>query len=407
MLQMTRCVECAKKGPSGVPIGSSMILKTYILVGLLYATPQALAEGLAAPAIKSYDKSELRLSCPTNPNRDLGDLAAAGAVHMLNHLGKSLEEPERRQRVLDLSSKVPAKGTYGAYSLSGSGPSQQKGPDIYGMRSLAGLDMQRVIKTEAKNSPQFIALIKMAKVDIKPGSLFAPTPAPAASSDNLRYGLAVSSITIAPYTPSFAAQSDSMEELRYAGHAKVEWSIEPLTETNRRLIFQDGSADTAPAPTAKWHFLKLPSPNFSTSATAEGGSDVTRIDARALPTLRFELSQEDGYYKLTYRTSGQGNRIGAEHTLKAPIAGTIMVGRRFDAQYRLLETAAYELLYVPDLPSLNVHQMHIEQRYTADLSTRMGVSHAIGITARGEARGQVAQDSERPRAYGLKYSHSF
>jgi len=384
-----------------------MILKRYILVGLLYAAPQALAEGLAAPVIKSYDKSELRLSCPTNPNRDLGELAAAGAIHMINHLGKSLEAPERRQRVLDLSSKVPPKGTYGAYTLNGSAQPQQKGPDIYGMRSVAGLDIQRVIKTEAKNSPQFTALIKMAKVDIKPGSFFAATPAPAAPSDNLHYGLAVSSITMDSDTPPFASQSDSMEDLHYAGRAKVEWSIEPLTENKRRLIFQDVSPDPAPTSDVTSPYLKLPSPNFSTSATAEGSNDVTRIDARALPTMRFELTQEDGYYNLTYRTNGQGNRIGVEHTLKAPVAGTIKVGRRFDDHYRLLETSAYELLYSPDRPSLNVHQMHIEQRYTADLATRLGVSHTVSITARGEARGRVAQETERPRAYGLNYSHSF
>jgi hypothetical protein len=123
--------------------------------------------------------------------------------------------------------------------------------------------------------------------------------------------------------------------------------------------------------------------------------------------MRFELSQEDGYYSLSYRTSGKGKKIGAEHVIKAPIVGTLKIGRRFDDRLRLLETSAYEILCAPHLPSLNVHQMHIERRFTADLSTRLGVSHSIGVTARGEAQGPEAQSADRPRAYGINYSHSF
>ena len=389
-----------------------MLFKRSILLSLLALAPLARAEPfvdrLAPPSNNSSTNSKLRSSPPPNPNPDLGMLAFSGTVYLLNTIGNGLADPARRQRVHDLSSQAPVKESYGARSRNGSVALRHETPDIYALRSVAGLDVQKVIKSQAKNIPQVVAVVKMAKVEIKPGSMFTSEPTPNAALDPLRYGLVVNSITPDPSSPPLASLGDSMDDLRFAGRAKVEWGVEPLTETNRRRLFQDVASDS-PQPTAEdsAYSLRLPSPNFSTSATTEGGDDVTKVDARALPSLRFELSQEDGYYTLSYRTSGKGKKIGAEHVIKAPIVGTLKMGRRFDDHLRLLETSAYEILCAPHLPSLNVHQMHIERRYTADLSTRLGVSHSIGVTARGEAQGPVAQSADRPRAYGINYSHSF
>jgi len=389
-----------------------MLFKRSILVSLLALAPLARAEPfadrLAPPSNKPSTNRELQSSPPPNPNPDLGMLAFSGAVFLLNTIGHGMADPARRQRVQDLSSQVPVRESYGARSLNGNPAQHHETPDIYALRSFAGLDVQKVIKSQAKKAPQVVAIVKMAKVDIKPGSLLASEPTPNATHDPLRYGLVVNSITPDTNSPPLASLGDSMDDLRFAGHAKVEWGVEPLTETNRRRLFQDVATDSAqPAAGKSPYSFRLPSPNFSTNATAEGGDDVTKVDARALPSMRFELSQEDGYYSLSYRTSGKGKKIGAEHVIKAPIVGTLKIGRRFDDRLRLLETSAYEILCAPHLPSLNVHQMHIERRFTADLSTRLGVSHSIGVTARGEAQGPEAQSADRPRAYGINYSHSF
>jgi hypothetical protein len=109
---------------------------------------------------------------------------------------------------------------------------------------------------------------------------------------------------------------------------------------------------------------------------------------------------------MTYRTKMDGDRLSLEHAFKVPLAGTVALGRRFTDSWEVIETSAYNILYDKRLPLLSVHHMNIEQRYKADLAKSYG-NHTVGVEARGEAKGELEDETTRPEAFSLTYTNKF
>jgi hypothetical protein len=190
-----------------------------------------------------------------------------------------------------------------------------------------------------------------------------------------------------------------MDDLKYAGHAEVKWTIGPLNEDNERPVF------TAPPPEGeavggRFGGSKYPRAKFKGNATPENFENLAKVDNKNPPLWRFDIAQEDDLYKLTYRTQMSGKKVNAEHTFRVPIAGTAALGRRFTDNWDVIETSAYNILYDKRLPMLSVHYMHIEQRYKADIAKQFGPT-AVGIEGKGKATGKVVAPEDPKEAYSF------
>jgi hypothetical protein len=203
--------------------------------------------------------------------------------------------------------------------------------------------------------------------------------------------------------------ADTGDELEYAGHADVKWTIEPITEEHGRHVFDGVTPDVPPppAPDDTGFRMKMPSANFHTDASTDTVEDISKVSTNALPNAKFELIQDDDFYRFTYRTTMQGHKIGMEHAFKQPVVGTVAVGRRFTDHFDVIETSAYNILYDKRLPMLSVHQMAIEKRYKADLSHTFNGNHTVAVAARTDAQGVLEHPEEKGRALSVNYAHDF
>lgn len=380
----------------------------------LTITPEALADLKTGKAearfvTRAYSKEELRKSsAPANPNIDFNQKLGEEVATLLNLMSQGFKDAAKTQRLNDLQSKEPGKGAFTERAAALQDAPKSPETDVKGVRSFFGLEFQKVARKEAKEKIRaFDKLIKLAKVDLKVGSLWKRSSPPQETSGSVRYGLVVKEIVPNQNVPQMALISDSEEELRYAGHADVHWTIGPVNEAPGR-IFEGMSFESPAAKKADERFnLKLPKPDFHTNVSTDPIEDLTKVETSPLPNVRFELLQDEDYYKLSYSATPQGKQVGMEHQFKIPVSGTLALGRRFNDKFQVVETSAYNVLVDKRLPGLSLHQMHIEQRYSADLGTTLPGNQEITLTARGEAKGPVAKEADRPEAYGLTYKREF
>ena len=366
----------------------------------------------AAPddAIKYWSKSELRQSMPAVSQSRADDLYKATTA-VLNRMAGTFTDPLRRQRLDSLQSARYDASAYTTALVVGktlpSGP--DKDSQVQGMRSFLGLEAQRAIRTEVKSTWRgYDRLINMARVNLNL-SATGDDRDHAVAAPPVRYGLIVKDIIPDQHSPRLAALSDSYDELNYAGHATVKWTIGPVTDSARRPI---SSPPTEPAAEKEDPDLRqwLPSPKFHTNVTTdETVDDPTRLmDKNAtLPSLRWEVVQDDGLYKAVYRSTGQGQRLGLEHQVSLPVSGTLRLTQRVDDKGNAIESSASGLLVDSKLPAIGVRQHHLEKRYGADFGYSFPGQHGLTISGRGRSQIPTARPEDAPERYDLIYSHQF
>lgn len=375
---------------------------------------------------KRYSKEELQKKMPGNPVIGLDYRIAQEVTGVINQVGTNLGGGDQSKIIADARTSQPAKDDllFRAATLQ-EGPSTRHA-NIEAMRVMLASETQKAASTKAKTKFDFVSKIGAGfkfNLDIK--SLFsrsgAKPSAPVAQSGNVRYGLIVEDIVPDLKSPKRAALgSSAAEEMKYAGHAEVRWTIGPISESRNAPIFAPvaSSADTVSArktgSAAPGHDddlfarVKIPSPNFNGTATPENFENFAKVDKANMPAWRFDLVQEDGYYNMSYRTATNGKRLSVEHNFRIPVAGTVEIGRRFDDKWDVLETSAYNILYAKNAPLLSVHYLPVEDRLKADLNKTYG-SHVIGIQGRGKAPepAKLAHPEEAPEAYSLTYTTTF
>lgn len=173
------------------------------------------------------------------------------------------------------------------------------------------------------------------------------------------------------------------DELLYAGHADVEWTIGPMTEDSSRKLFTEtvGASVARTERSAYLPGLRLPDPSFS--AKLEPGSLAAYVTQRDDPNAkgaRLVVSQDQDYYQFAYQANTRGKKLTAEHGVRVPVAGEMAIGRRFDDQFELIQTSAYNVLMDKRAPAVNLHYLHQEKRYKGDVKiARAGVQVGMAV----------------------------
>ena len=408
-----------------------------VVTTTLFVTPDAWARiqaGKAEPAFvingtkpsqssiftKTYTKEELSQKMPGNPVITMDQRLMTEVTGVLNGIARNLKGSDQQAAIDNLRSREPTANewalrvaafgeTEGDWSTQGPGNSKISGkkdaaPEA--IRTFFAGESQKVASSTAKaRTPIFSRFGQGLKWNFGLSSLFgkketAPAQT-AAAQGNVRYGLIVQDIKVDENAPKRAALSDSTDELQYAGHAEVQWTIGPMTEEHGRKVYTEESTTPDGRPTIGG--IRLPSPNFRGAVTPENFDNLAKVDQANKPLMRFDVTQEQGYYNMAYRTELSGKRINVEHSFVAPVAGTVALGRRFNDNWDAIQTSAYNVLYDKRLPLLSVHFMNIEQRYKSDLSYNIK-GHVVGLSGRGEAKGTVANEGDRPEAYSVNYT---
>ncbi len=425
-----------------VPAAASAKLKrvpmlVMIVTTTLFVTPEAWARiqsGKAEPAFviggvkaaesnfvtKTYTKEELSKKMPGNPVVTMDQRLMTEVTGVLNGIARNLSGSDQRAAIDNLRSRAPTDDemglriaafgdTEGDWSTQGPGNDKLSGKKAAApeaIRTFFAGESQKVASANAKSRVPFFSRFGQGfKWDFNLGSLFGKkdqAPAQTAAKGNVRYGLIVQDIKVDKNAPKRAALNDSTDELQYAGHAEVEWTIGPMTEEQGRKVYHEEAKVEGGRPTIGG--IRIPSPKFKGGATPENFENLAKVTEANKPLMRFDLTQEEGLYNMAYRTELTGKKISVEHAFTVPVAGTVALGRRFNDNWDVIQTSAYNVLYDKRLPLLSVHYMNIEQRYKADLSYNFK-GHVVGVGARAEATGTVASEAERPEQYSVNYTH--
>ena len=379
--------------------------------------PRALAliaEGRATPELapviveKNWEKGELGQSIPGNPILGIDERVADELTAILLRMAKNQATEKSRQTQQGLVTVQPSKNDY-MFRLASLKDAPQtrtaEGPAILGYMGGEG---QKAGSDHIKENVQLINQVqKGLSFNLDFSSIFQRKSKNARPSGQLRYGLVLKDIKPDPRAPKRAAIGDMSDDLIYAGHAKVEWTIGPLDEERGRVIYKGAmnldSSDSNPKASI-WYYI--PKPSFRVHFKPELGN-LTGLNGQNLPKWTIELHQDEGYYTLVYQTKTTGERIAQEHRFKIPIYRQMNIGRRFNDKWQVIETNASNILIDKQLPIVSVHQMHLEQRYKVEAAQNIG-RHRLGFAHQSEAMNpQIVIENQRPESYSLKYETEF
>lgn len=218
----------------------------------------------------------------------------------------------------------------------------------------------------------------------------------------VRYGLIVRDIQPDLGGVKRASTTTTPEEIAHAGRARVQWGIGPLEEHEERPIMVE--PNELPAQRS-FGGLMIPSARFKGSARAES-FNMSGQNRGQLPPWRFDLTQEDQLYKLTYRTQKNPQIGNVEHSLNVPLVGSLSLGQRYSETFSQVETSASGVLIDRRLPQVILHYMHLEERYRAEVQTTVR-GNKVGATARTKVRGITDRPDEATEAYSLTFSKDF
>lgn len=365
--------------------------------------------------VKHYTKDELKEQIPANPVVGFDERIAVELTGVINRVGKNMGGKDQREAFDKARTTDPTADQWRVQAAAMADAPEQRKANVEGMRSLLATESQKAATTTAKSKFDLVGKLGGGfKFNLDLKSWFSgdksgkqtATNAAAAKGGNIRYGLIVEDIVPDLKAPKRAAVGND-QELEYAGHAEVKWTIGPIEEAATRRMFEPVSQDGLSGKSTSAGGLKIPSPNFSGTLTPENLENFAKVDKENMPAWRLDLAQEDGLYSMAYRTKTNGERISVEHMFKLPIAGTIELGRRFSDNFDVVQTSIYNILYDKRMPLLSVHYMDVQQRYMADLTKTFG-SHSVGVAARGKAKNTEGLKSDEVNEnYTINYTNQF
>jgi hypothetical protein len=392
-----------------------------VVTTTVFVSPEAWAriqEGRGEPVLvggedggvmtKRYTKEELSQKMPANPIVGIDQRLVQEVSGVLNRMARGFSASDTQESMEKLKTKMPTDTEAGLRLSALSDVPETRKANGVKLRTFMTSESQKAASAQAKSKVDIVNRLGNGfGFGLNFGQMFGSSKKggeETAQRGTVRYGLIIKDIVPDENAPKRAAIADSGEEYELAGHAEVEWTIGPIDEAQGRKLFPAQGEESG----GKNSFfgLKIPSANFKGNVQPENAENLAQVGKGALPNLKVDVSQEEDLYKMTYRTKMDGERISLEHEFKMPVAGTIALGRRFTDSWDVIQTSAYNILYDKRLPLLSVHQMNIEQRYKADLAKTYG-SHTIAVEMRGEAKGEVADEADRPRAYSLNYTTKF
>lgn len=364
--------------------------------------------------VKHYTKEELNKKAPANPVVGFDDRIAQELTGVINRVGKNFSGSDQRAAYEKLQTLNPTEDQWRYQVAAMRDAPETRKANVEGMRLFLAAESQKAATTQAKSKFDFISKVGSGfkfNLDLKSWFTGKSDKEKVAKIEgpkggNIRYGLIIEDIVPNMKSPKKAAVGDT-QELAYAGHAEVRWTIGPLEEQSGRRMFEPVGSDGLAGEDDVASGIKIPSAKFNGTVTPENFENFAKVDKDNMPSFRFDLAQEDGLYAMAYRTKTNGERLSVEHMFKLPVAGTVEIGRRFSDNFDVVQTSVYNILYDKRLPLLSVHYMNVQDRYMADLSKTFG-KHSVGVTARGEAKNTKDLKAEEiPEAYSLTYTNLF
>jgi hypothetical protein len=377
--------------------------------------PSALAlvaSGDAAPVLapmveKTWNKDELSKKLPANPMRGLDARLADEVTAILQRMAANQRGDDERRQQRKIVTEQPSKEDYLMHldALKTAPAARRANGDA--IREYFGGQSQKAGSDHIKERVELIKKLQSGlNFDLNLGTMLDDTPKEKVKSGSVRYGLVLKDIKADPKAPQRAAVSDSSDDLQYAGHADVQWTIGPLSEAQGRSVYSPSPTPSASESKGLFGWLRIPKPSFKGRAKPEIGN-LAGVSGDSLPNWTLEFYQEEGYYTLTYKSKSTGERLGQEHQVKVPLYGDLAVGRRFNDKWDAIETAAYNVLIDKNLPIVSLHHMHIEERYRVNAAHRIG-PHRIGVEHQSVAMNEdVVKEKDRRESYAMKYERDF
>ena len=351
--------------------------------------------------VKSYSREELKQPASDLTNREFHERFIGEVTDLMNRIRNSLSGDAERRTIDGLKTQQPDAQRWSQSQSLLSGQAETRRADSQAIRAFFASQSQRAVTNSARDRVPALNQLTSLRFDfdLQPNSRDSGAEQP--SGRNLHYGLIVRDIEPDMGGAKSASTSTTPDEFANAGRAHVQWDIGPLEEVeDRPIIPSDGASSSAPRSIAG---IMIPSTRFKGSAQPEnlgGGSQGQ------LPAWRFDLTQEDRLYNLTYRTRANSQVGNVEHSLNAPLFGSLAVGQRYSEKLSQVETSASGILLDKRLPHVIVRYLHIEERYRAEVQTQIQ-GHRFGAAARTKVHGKVDRPEEANEAFSVTFSKDF
>jgi hypothetical protein len=378
----------------------------------------------------SYSDEDLAKSMPENPSITLNQRILSEMNALLNQIGKNQGKGDSKKSRSSVMSSEVSKKSYMEHLSAWKEAPASKEADGGKISEFFNVEAQRAGSDMAKTRISFLQSIKSGfKFDFDLGKLFgggsSQVESPAKGS--VRYGLILKDITPVSASDRAAISSD-YDELAYAGHADVEWTIGPISEDEGRKLFNfsdvhstkkgNGKNRSSGSRTASnksegnsesFENVNIPSGKFNFGAKPDDVGNLGRTGSLdVFPNVKWQMTQEDGLYQLEYRTKSDGTKIDAHHNFKLPIAGTMKLGRRFDDNWHILSTSAYDILVDKRAPLLSVHYMHMDQRLKGEIKHKLDNNASVSLTGVGKATGMGKKAGKKAdESYKAGYTIKF
>ena len=353
---------------------------------------------------KSYSRTELNRPDFSPGPRQLQHRLFGEVTDLLNRVRQGLGGAPQRQALESLKTREPeARRWHQSQTLMGA--SVETVPtNLRGLSSFFTNESQRAAADSVRERVPALSQLTSFNFNFDlEGGGGSSNGSHSPAQGGVRYGLIVRDILPDMGGVKRASTTASPEELAHAGRARVQWGIGPLQETEERPIMNEQPVDVQTR--RSFAGILVPSAKFKGSARAEsfnlGGSGRGQ-----LPPWRFDLTQEDQLYNLTYRTQKNPQFGNMEHTLNVPLVGGLSVGQKYSESFSRVATTASGVLMDRHLPNVILHYLHLEKRYKAEVQTTVN-GNRVGATARSKVRGVTDRPDEASEAYSLTFSKDF
>lgn len=356
---------------------------------------------------KTYTKEELSKQLPANPLTGLNERLISELTGLINGIGRSLGGSDQRKAIDNLKTLTPTNDNINFHIATLHDSPETRQANSSAIRQFLGGEAQKVGTTAVKAGMPLVGTIGSGfNFNLDFDSFFGESKKKNEQTGKVRYSLILKDIQPATKSEDRAAISDVSQEMQYAGHADVEWTIGPLMEEHNRKILSEPPMELAKNESRSFFGLRIPKFSFKGSVKPENFDNLTKVKKESMPSMRFDLGQSEGFYNLVHKADFKGKKISEEHLFRVPVAGTVELGRRFADNWDVMQTSAYNILYDKRMPLLSVHYLNIEQRYSADLGTKVSDA-TVSVSARTEAKGKVAKPEEKLRSYSVNVTKSF
>lgn len=368
-----------------------------VLVASVWIVPEAMAQvqGTDTEIVftKTLTTADLNEKMPVNPVETLGDKIESRVRGLVGSITKN--QNARNQGLLRLVQEGAPMDPRRAALLSAAGIPTETPATVdrtLALQQAVRAEAGKALAEEVQKSTPFLRELREGmtfKFDLR--RFFSGSSGAPVREGRIRYGLMVKDIVPAGDGAKLASagrhnqmtdtgvDEGMHEQMRYAGHADVVWTIGPMTEEGSRKLFSEAMVEPPPAKEPSLLAGRLPSPSFSTKF--EPGNLSSYLTSNTDPHskgARMVIAQDQDFYQYVYQSDVKGRKLSEDHAVKVPVAGAMTVGRRYNDQFEAYETSLCNILVDKRAPSLNVHYLDLQKKYKGDMRVAYN-GHQVGM----------------------------